>query len=285
MHVVAVRFASTIVAIQTSSDASMHTPSAQHNDATEATVPISRGTPALASVKIDTSLPDAAFAEETAYVELDLDVVPAPANTAAAVEGNDDPAAQALALAATRAEVSRLTRAEEELQRAVRLRDGWLNTARAELKATEDERRDLESQLQDAQRQIQEMSELIATLRIDLDALRAAEPISGQYESPTELDPDHPPRLEPVGHDGPAMVLDRKVITVGRTSESDLCVPSPLVSRDHARLLVSGNSVTLVDVGSVNGCFVNQRQVKKQVLREGDVLRIADRAFRVSLVA
>ncbi|MET0984232.1 MAG: FHA domain-containing protein [Steroidobacteraceae bacterium] len=263
----------------------MHTHSALHNDATEATVPISRGTPAVVSVTIDTSLPKAALVEETAYVELDLDVVPSPGKRAVEVEGNDDPAVQALALAATRAEVSRLTRAEEELQRAVRLRDGWLNTARAELKAAEDERRTLESQLRDAQHQMQEMSELIARLRIDLDALRAAEPASGQYEPPTEFDPDHPPRLEPVGHDGPAVLLDRKVITVGRTSDSDLCVPSPLVSRDHARLLVSGNSVTLVDVGSVNGCFVNHRQVKKQVLREGDVLRIADRAFRVSLAA
>ncbi|MET0657629.1 MAG: FHA domain-containing protein [Steroidobacteraceae bacterium] len=234
---------------------------------------------------IGTSLTSAEIVEETAYVELDLDVVPTPPKSAVEIEGNDDPAVQALALAATRAEVSRLTRAEEELQRAVRLRDGWLNTARAELKAAEDERRDLKSQLQGAQRQMQEMSELIATLRIDLDALRATEPASGQYEPPVEFDPEHPPRLEPVGHDGPVVVLDRKVITVGRTSESDLCVPSPLVSRDHARLLVSGNSVTLVDVGSVNGCFVNQRQVKKQILREGDVLRIADRAFRVSLAA
>jgi pSer/pThr/pTyr-binding forkhead associated (FHA) protein len=75
------------------------------------------------------------------------------------------------------------------------------------------------------------------------------------------------------------------VLTVGRTAESDFCVPSTLVSRDHARILVSTNSVTLVDVGSVNGCFVNQRQVKKQVLRDGDVLRFADRAYRLSLNA
>jgi ABC transport system ATP-binding/permease protein len=62
-----------------------------------------------------------------------------------------------------------------------------------------------------------------------------------------------------------------------------LCVPSPLVSRDHARILVSSNTVTVVDVGSVNGCFVNHRQVKKQVLREGDVLRFADRAYKLTL--
>jgi pSer/pThr/pTyr-binding forkhead associated (FHA) protein len=91
--------------------------------------------------------------------------------------------------------------------------------------------------------------------------------------------------LEPIDHDGTMIKLDRKVLTVGRTSESDLCVPSPLVSRDHARILVSSNAVTVVDVGSVNGCFVNQRQVKKQVLRDGDVVRFADRAYRLAASA
>lgn len=262
----------------------MHTHSAPHNDGMEATVPISCRSPVALGLCVDAAPLESATSDETAYVELDLEVMPQPANAPVELESTDDPAAQALALAVTRSEVTRLTRAQEELQRAVRLRDGWLNTARAELKAEEEQRRTLEVRLQEAQQQIKEMSELVATLKIDLDALRAAEPSSGEYETPAEFDPEHPPRLEPLGHDGAPVLLDRKVITVGRTSDSDMCVPSPLVSRDHARLLVSGNSVTLVDVGSVNGCFVNQRQVKKHVLREGDVLRIADRAFRVNLI-
>ena len=261
----------------------MHTHSPPHNDGMEATVPLSRMTPAV-ELCIDAAQPSVEPVDETTYLEFDLDVA-APAQSTSVDTDANDPATQALTLAATRAEVSRLARAEEELQRAIRLRDGWLNTARSELKAGEDERRRLELQLKEAQQQSKELSELVASLRIDLDALRAAEPHSGEYVTPVELDPEHPPQLEPLGHDGPMVVLDRKVVTVGRTSESDMCVPSPLVSRDHARLLVSGNTVTLVDVGSVNGCFVNHRQVKKQVLREGDVLRIADRAFRVCLAA
>jgi FHA domain len=196
---------------------------------------------------------------------------------------DNDPATQALELAATRAELSRLQRSDEELQRAVRLRDGWLQGIRAELKASEDACATTQAQLHEAHARIRELGELVATLKIDLEALRAAEPTSGEFVTPIDLDPEHPPSLQPLGHDGPAVVLDRKVMTVGRTDESDICVPSALVSRDHARLLVSANAVTLVDVGSVNGCFVNQRQVKKEVLREGDVLRIADYAFRLTM--
>lgn len=76
-------------------------------------------------------------------------------------------------------------------------------------------------------------------------------------------------------------------ITVRRTSESDLWVPRAAREPRSRPPAGESNAVTLVDVDvdSVNGCFVNQRQVKKQVLREGDILRIADRASRVSLVA
>ena len=219
--------------------------------------------------------------DDTAYVE--LDVVPELAATTNAADDvpTDDPAFQALELAATRAEVKRLARAEEELQRAVRLRDGWLQAAREEIKRGEDERAKLEAQLREAQQKQREMEALIEELRLELNALRAAEPSSGEYTAITDFDPEHPPRLEPVDHDGPSLTLDRKVMTVGRTEASDLCVPSPLVSRDHARLLVGSNTVTLVDAGSVNGSYVNHRRVKKQVLREGDLVCFADRAYRL----
>jgi malate synthase len=219
--------------------------------------------------------------DDTAYVELDVVSALAAATNAADDVPTDDPASQALELAATRAEVKRLARAEEALQRAVRLRDGWLQAAREEIKRAADEHAKLEAQLREAQQRQCELEELIEELRLELNALRAAEPSSGEYTVITDFDPEQPPRLEAVNHDGPSLTLDRKVITVGRTAASDLCVPSPLVSRDHARLLVGSNTVTLVDVGSVNGSYVNHRQVKKQVLRAGDLVCFADRAYRL----
>lgn len=255
----------------------MQTSPAPYDDGIDSTVPVR-------TLSIGKTI-DTQSVEQTSYVEVDFDICATESAVSEPKDSTDDPAALALALAATRAEVARLQRELDDSHRAIRLRDGWLKTAQSELKASEEERRALAAALQDAQQRIDDMSKIITTLQIDLDALRATEPFSGEYQQPVEIDPENPPRLEPLGHDGPVVILDRKVLTVGRTAECDVCVPSPLVSRDHARLLVSGNAVTIVDVGSVNGCFVNQRQVKKQVLRDGDVLRIADRAFRVSLSA
>ena len=134
----------------------MHT--AQHSDSLEATVPISLQ--AAVSAQPEPKRPSTATIEETSYLELDLNIVSAATHTTAKDDGSNDPAVQALALAATRAEVNRLMRTQEELERAVRLRDGWLDTARAELKAAESEHRALAAQLREAKEQIQSMSGL-----------------------------------------------------------------------------------------------------------------------------
>jgi pSer/pThr/pTyr-binding forkhead associated (FHA) protein len=86
--------------------------------------------------------------------------------------------------------------------------------------------------------------------------------------------------LEPVGHDSAPFVLNRKVMTVSRTDDNDICIPSKMVSRHHARLLVGPNAVIVEDIGSTNGCYVNDHAIRKQLLREGDVLRIGDRNFK-----
>ena len=88
-------------------------------------------------------------------------------------------------------------------------------------------------------------------------------------------------RLQPLDHDGAPIVLDRDILTIGRTKKSDVCIASAAISRDHARLLVTRNSVTIIDMDSGNGCFVNAERVNKCRLREGDVLTIGDRSYRL----
>lgn len=75
-------------------------------------------------------------------------------------------------------------------------------------------------------------------------------------------------------------MLAREIMTIGRTRGNDICIPSGGVSRDHARLLVTPRSVTIVDMNSANGCFVNDEPISKHRLRDGDVLRIGDRSYR-----
>lgn len=56
--------------------------------------------------------------------------------------------------------------------------------------------------------------------------------------------------------------FDKREITVGRTSVNDLVIPEPGVSSAHARILFTGRDVTLVDLESTNGTFVNGARIQ-----------------------
>jgi chromosome segregation ATPase len=77
-------------------------------------------------------------------------------------------------------------------------------------------------------------------------------------------------------------VLNRKVMTIGRTHESDLQIRSSHISRHHARLLIGASAVIIEDLGSTNGCYVNGRRVRKQILQNEDVLMIGKTRYRFS---
>jgi hypothetical protein len=166
-----------------------------------------------------------------------------------------DFADQALELAALRAELKRLAHEYEILQQQTVVREARLDALRRELTATR-------LQLRTANRQPQQDT-----------------PIE---EMTVPLEPPVPamPHLVPVDHPDSPVALSREIVTIGRTRNNDFCIPSHGVSRDHARLLVAPGSVTLVDSSSTNGCFVNDVRVKRQRLRDGDLVRIGDRSFR-----
>ena len=62
---------------------------------------------------------------------------------------------------------------------------------------------------------------------------------------------------------------------VGRGPECVLRIPSGLASRQHARIVVTGERATLQDLGSKNGTLLGGRRVKGAVdLGDGDEIRI-----------
>jgi pSer/pThr/pTyr-binding forkhead associated (FHA) protein len=68
---------------------------------------------------------------------------------------------------------------------------------------------------------------------------------------------------------------------VGRRQDCDLRIPSAEVSRRHCLLSVHDGYLTVEDLDSVNGTFVNGVRVAgKQVVRPGDSLEIGPLAFR-----
>lgn len=61
---------------------------------------------------------------------------------------------------------------------------------------------------------------------------------------------------------------------IGRAPTSDIVVDANEVSRTHASITVEPAFVTLKDLGSRNGTFVNGRRVETQVLADGDSIKI-----------
>jgi len=62
---------------------------------------------------------------------------------------------------------------------------------------------------------------------------------------------------------------------IGRSSKSDLTIDQESISRHHARIsAVGGGTHAIVDLGSTNGTYVNDRPVAEQRLSDGDQIKI-----------
>lgn len=72
----------------------------------------------------------------------------------------------------------------------------------------------------------------------------------------------------------PKVALTKDRVVIGRGAECDLVLASPVISRKHAAIVKAGGKVTLEDLGSPNGVFVNGRLVKSAALAKGDRIRI-----------
>jgi diguanylate cyclase (GGDEF)-like protein len=75
--------------------------------------------------------------------------------------------------------------------------------------------------------------------------------------------------------------LLRPVIRLGRDMANDVVLDDTEVSRRHARVERRGRSWVLMDVGSTNGTFLNDREIDGCVkLRRGDRLKIGSHIFK-----
>ena len=64
-------------------------------------------------------------------------------------------------------------------------------------------------------------------------------------------------------------------LTLGRSAECDISIPSDEISRHHAKLQLVADGVMVEDMGSANGTFVNNQRVHGSMLmRHGDELRL-----------
>lgn len=73
-------------------------------------------------------------------------------------------------------------------------------------------------------------------------------------------------------------------ISIGRLPSNDVVLPEAGVSSNHARVLVTGGALTILDLDSTNGTFVNDEPLQgPRVLGDGDEVQIGDFVLRFAL--
>ena len=73
---------------------------------------------------------------------------------------------------------------------------------------------------------------------------------------------------------GARFLLDGPRTTAGRSPDADIFLDDVTVSRRHAEFRLDGNEFQVVDVGSLNGTYVNREPVDSATLTNGDEVQI-----------
>jgi pSer/pThr/pTyr-binding forkhead associated (FHA) protein len=73
---------------------------------------------------------------------------------------------------------------------------------------------------------------------------------------------------------GSRFLLDQATTSAGRHPDSEIFLDDVTVSRRHAEFRLEGGEFQVVDVGSLNGTYVNREPVDSAVLANGDEVQI-----------
>ncbi|MFP2957683.1 FHA domain-containing protein, partial [Myxococcus sp. 1LA] len=75
---------------------------------------------------------------------------------------------------------------------------------------------------------------------------------------------------------------ERDIIKIGRLSSAHLCLEDEKVSRIHSVIEVAGDgAMSIIDMGSVEGTYVNGKRVTKGLLSFGDEIRVGGTTIRL----
>jgi pSer/pThr/pTyr-binding forkhead associated (FHA) protein len=73
---------------------------------------------------------------------------------------------------------------------------------------------------------------------------------------------------------GSTFALRATVTNLGRHPDSEIMLDDITVSRRHAQIVRTATGYTIVDVGSLNGTYVNAERVDRAELHQGDEIQI-----------
>jgi hypothetical protein len=94
--------------------------------------------------------------------------------------------------------------------------------------------------------------------------------------------PESKPGWRLTQEDGSVIDFNKEIMIAGRSNEADIPLESKKCSRTHALIRLEGNVLTLIDLRSKNGTYVNRSLLAPHLpkdLKAGDEIRFGDQVF------
>mmetsp|Transcript_31286 Transcript_31286/g.45774 ORF Transcript_31286/g.45774 Transcript_31286/m.45774 type:complete len:334 (-) Transcript_31286:297-1298(-) len=92
----------------------------------------------------------------------------------------------------------------------------------------------------------------------------------------------------PRANEEPCKISKIETTNIGRSRQNDICIlQDEMVSRKHGKIIPKARRYMLQDLGSINGTFINTKQVQTQStvqLRLGDEVEMGNSVFKIVLV-
>lgn len=80
---------------------------------------------------------------------------------------------------------------------------------------------------------------------------------------------------------GKRYLLDQFEIVIGRSPNVQIVINEQSVSRNHAQCICNEGFVSITDLGSSNGTYVNDQKITEpQALNDGDIIRLGNIVFK-----
>ena len=81
------------------------------------------------------------------------------------------------------------------------------------------------------------------------------------------------------------ILVDNHAFMIGRAEDCDCCLHSSDVSQQHCIIYTRENTVTILDLGSEGGTYINGNRISpRQVLQDGDELTIGTHSYAIAFV-
>ena len=120
--------------------------------------------------------------------------------------------------------------------------------------------------------------EVTSTINLGLRSVDSEDALEQLTESEravvSQLNPDSAMLIIHRGPNrGERFLLNSSESTIGRASENDVVLDDVTVSRKHANIRRAGERFELIDLGSLNGTYVNNNSIARATLSSGDEIQ------------